>query len=225
MTPPDHSDRASSAIVPAKTMRRGHLLRLGALTGQASSQGWRSEIGDDLDDELWTVGANQLWSPADPAVRSTDATGGDVVVAGQRERAIMHGLSDRLGREAVLAWEGGAELPCVHGVCERPVRVLDGRLGHHVETVVVIGERSVCWGAGSSWARAVDRAIYSPRASGGDDRAELGLIVAELAASGIGVWVVDVGTTTLRAAGVFRCCVHLIGWADAVEASGALLCG
>jgi hypothetical protein len=87
--------------------------------------------------------------------------------------------------------------------------VLDGRLGHDVPTVVVLGDDFVRWGAAATWSTALHRALY------GDDgsiavEGELADMATALRRGGLDVVGVDLGTDVLRRAGVVRCSVQLV---------------
>jgi len=86
--------------------------------------------------------------------------------------------------------------------------VVDGRLGHEVPTVLILGQGTARWGAGSTWANAVHRALY------GDDgriggTAELDSIATVLGCAGLAVVTVDLATPLIAHAGVVRCSVQL----------------
>ncbi len=124
-------------------------------------------------------------------------------------RGIVAGLSDRLGWEAVLEFERGAELAnAPHAAAERLV-VLDGRLGHDVPTVVTLGDGIVRWGAGATWANALERALFGHDAGRPDD-AELEVLSSTLRRDGLAVVTVDLGTPVLERAGIFRTSVQLM---------------
>ena len=87
--------------------------------------------------------------------------------------------------------------------------VLDGRLGHDIPTVVILGHDMTRWAAGATWSSALHRALYG--ADGRDDELEeLGTLVERLAAHDIGVVAVDLATPLIRRAGVVRCSVQLL---------------
>ena len=71
--------------------------------------------------------------------------------------------------------------------------VLDGRLGHDVPTVVILGHDMTRWAAGATWSSALHRALYGDDGRRRRARTELGTLVELLAAHGIGVVAVDLG--------------------------------
>jgi hypothetical protein len=153
-----------------------------------------------------------VWSDADGPGHPEHPRPIGLATAATREAALVKGLSDRLGWEAVLEFERGGDLPEATAVTEPSgitAIVLDGRLGHDVPTVVVLAADTMRWGAGSTWNGAMRRALY------GDDRVmdavdDLGGLCRLLAADGLGVAGVDLGTPRLHAAGVVRCSVQIV---------------
>lgn len=144
--------------------------------------------------------------------------------------AMLAGLSDRLGWEAIAGLAVGADaasvLPPLDGVARaalledpasaavlrgREVRVLDGRRTA-VPTVVVAGDGLLRWGAGSTWVSALQRALYgddamADHAVGGE--AELQAIAERLVTRSIVPVGVDLGTATLERAGIARVSAQL----------------
>jgi hypothetical protein len=127
------------------------------------------------------------------------------------EAATVKGLSDRLGWEAVLEFERGGDLPDANTLVPPTTNaiVLDGRLGHDVPTVVILAADTVRWGSGSTWDRALRRALFGvdADADAAHELKELGDLVLT---AGLDVVTVDLGTPLLRAAGVVRCSVQLL---------------
>ena len=89
------------------------------------------------------------------------------------------------------------------------VLVLDGRLGHSVPTVVLLGADFVRWGAGATWDGAVRRALYGDDGNPSVD-AELVAMTEMLGTRGLGVVAVDLDTPLLRRVGIVRTSVQLI---------------
>ena len=87
--------------------------------------------------------------------------------------------------------------------------MLDGRLGHDVPTVVVLGDDFVRWGAAATWSTAVHRALYGDDGSIAVER-ELADMATVLRRGGLDVVGVDLGTDLLRRAGVVRRSVQLV---------------
>jgi hypothetical protein len=139
-----------------------------------------------------------------------------MATAATQERAIVAGLSDRLGWEAAVELERGTDLPPALGVSQPvadsgsgTVLVLDGRLGHSVPTVVLLGADFVRWGAGATWDGAVRRALYGDDGNPSVDL-ELVAMTEMLGTRGLGVVAVDLDTPLLRRAGIVRTSVQLI---------------
>lgn len=160
----------------------------------------------------WWIPAEAVWLDVDGPGHPEHPRSIGLATATSRERATVAGLSDRLGWEAVKAFERGDDLPPAIAVTEpvpSDVVVLDGRLAHDVPTVVVMGADFVRWAAGSTWDGAVRRALY------GDDgnpnlAAELSQMVDLLAVRSLGIVAVDLDTPLLRRAGIVRCSVQLV---------------
>ena len=131
-------------------------------------------------------------------------------MAATREAALVKGLSDRLGWEAVLELERG-DLPVAEAIGTPPLTnalVLDGRLDHDVPTVIVLAAETVRWGAASTWDGALRRALYGDDAEV-DPATELADL-CKLLGDDLGVASVDLGTAILGDAGVVRCSVQLV---------------
>ena len=113
----------------------------------------------------------------------------------------------------MLEFERGRDLPTVTALGESPLGnaiVLDGRLGHDVPTVIVLGADTMRWGAASTWSGAVRRALYGDVAEVRRRAGELGELCTMLDAAGLSVAAVDLGTELLRSAGIVRCSVQLV---------------
>lgn len=167
--------------------------------------------------QAWWIAASSVWSDADAAGQPDNPLPIGLATAATRERAMVTGLSDRLGWEAVLEFERGRDLAPVDALSDdgagrlgtANVVILDGRLGHDVPTVVVLGREMVRWGAGATWHAALRRALYGEDSTIGAMR-ELPDMCAMLARSGLGVAAVDLDTPLLRRAGIARCAVQLV---------------
>ncbi len=104
-----------------------------------------------------------MWSDADGSEHPEHPRPIGLATAPTREAALVKGVSDRLGWEAVLEFERGADLPKASAVTDSSganAIVLDGRLDHDVPTVVVLAADTMRWGAGSTWNGAMRRALY-----------------------------------------------------------------
>lgn len=203
---------------PVVPMRRRTAVALGGLARRTTTSGRQLVTAHDMDGASWFIPADAVWSDVEPSGRSV-ARRPDIpqpigLATGETpEQAVLAGLSDRLGWEAVHAFEGGAHLPVMDTVIGRDdVVVLDGRLGHEVPTVVVLGERVLRWAAGATWQLAVHRALYHTRGDGAD--VELKRLAVTLEASDLIVASVDLGTALLRRSGVFRRSVQLVAGRD-----------
>jgi hypothetical protein len=213
---------APAADAPALVGRGNHVVALrhrpvvglGSLLDRATVAGERLVTADDLAGRSYWIAADAVWSDADHAARPQHPRPVGLATAPTRERAFGVGISDRLGWEAVLAFERGEDLPQVEAVpaegsdCDRFV-VLDGRLGHDVPTAVVLGDDFVRWGAAATWSTALHRALYGDDGSIAVER-ELADMAMALRRGGLDVVGVDLGTDLLRRAGVVRCSVQLV---------------
>lgn len=191
-------------------MRRGAVVAHGGLAGRCDAPGDRLVTARDLDGTTWWIAADAVWS--DAAVRSGPlhprAIG--LAAAATRPAAMMTGLSDRLGWEAVDEFGRGRELPAVDVITGPDGAVLlDGRLGHDVPTIVVLGRNLVRWGAGATWEAALHRALFANSGRGEIDD-ELVKVAAVLKNDQLTVADVDLGTSLLSRSGVVRCSVQLL---------------
>jgi hypothetical protein len=212
---------------PSMLMRGGHVvalrqrrtIALGSLADRALVTGDRLVTAHDEAGHTWWIPADAVWSDCDTRSEPDHPRPIGVATAATRESALIKGLSDRLGWEAVLELERGHELPAATSRLAAPVinaLVLDGRLGHDVPTVVVLAAETVRWGAGSTWDGAVRRALYGDDAET-DARQECRDVSAILGPCGLGVAAVDLGSEVLSTAGVVRCSVQLVARDGAVR--------
>jgi len=193
-------------------LRHGRVVGLGGLVDHAVVDGSRLVPAEEPDGTSWWIPAAAVWCDGE----STDAaehprriglaTG--TSVAG----AVVQGLSDRLGWEAVCHLEAGHDLPALEPASDLDPEhfvVLDGRLGHDVPTVVVVGAELTCWGAGSTWAQAFHRAIYGVGAADAVS-GELTALITTLAEADLRPVTVDLGSPRLRQHGIVRVSVQLL---------------
>ncbi len=174
--------------------------------------GDRLVTASDVDGHSWWLPAAAVWSDADCPDTPEHPRPIGLATASTREAAFLKGISDRLGWEAVLEFERGGDLPAApafDGTSIGRAIVLDGRLGHAVPTVVVLGADTMRWGAGATWEAAWRRALY------GDDPAtdpsrDLGQVAELLASADLAVAGVDLGTLRLSTAGVARWSAQLV---------------
>jgi hypothetical protein len=196
-------------------LRHRPVVALGALLDRSTVVGERLVAAHDVAGRACWIPADAVWSDAEDAERPQHPRPVGLATALTPERAFAAGLSDRLGWEAVLVFERGGQLPTIDtapddaAVTGDRLVVLDGRLGHDVPTVVVLGDELIRWGAAATWSTAVHRALY------GDDGSlavedELGEVIGLLGESGLDVVGVDLGTAVLRRADVVRQSVQLI---------------
>jgi hypothetical protein len=197
-------------------LRQRPVVALGALRDRSTLGGERLVTAHDVAGRACWIAADAVWSDAQDAERPQRPRPVGLATAPTRTRALGVGLSDRLGWEAVLAFERGEHLPSVEAETIRGrsrdrdrLVVLDGRLGHDVPTVVMLGDDFVRWGAAATWSTAVHRALYGEDGSIAVDR-ELADITAVIRRDGLDVVGVDLGTALLRRAGVIRCSVQLV---------------
>ena len=198
---------------PVVALRRRQAIGLGALADRALVDGDRLVSAHDAHGHSSWIPAEAVWSDADGQRHPENPRPIGLATAADRESALIRGLSDRLGWEAMLEFERGRELPMVTALGDNPLGdaiVLDGRLGHDVPTVIVLGTDTMRWGAASTWSGAVRRALYGDVADG-DAAVELGELCTMLGAAGLRVAAVDLGTDLLRSAGIVRCSVQLVG--------------
>jgi hypothetical protein len=195
-------------------LRQRPVVALGALLDRSTVEGERLVTAHDVGGRAVWIPAEAVWSDAEDAERPQHPRPVGLATAMTAERAFAAGLSDRLGWEAVLLFERGGQLPLIDTApVDSPINgdrlvVLDGRLGHEVPTVVVLGDDLIRWGAAATWSTAVHRALY------GDDGSlavedELAEVVGLLAEGGLDVVSVDLGTALLRRANVARRSVQL----------------
>jgi hypothetical protein len=196
-------------------LRHRPVVALGALLDRSTAVSERLVAAHDVAGRACWIPAEAVWSDTEDAERPQHPRPVGLATALTPERAFAAGLSDRLGWEAVLVFEHGGQLPLIDtapadtAVNGDRLVVLDGRLGHEVPTVVVLGDDLIRWGAAATWSTAVHRALY------GDDGSlpvedELAEVIGLLGESGLDVVGVDLGTAVLRRAGVVRQSVQLI---------------
>jgi hypothetical protein len=215
---------APATDAPALVVRTSHVVALrhrpavalGALSDRTTIEGERLVSAHDAAGRACWIPAEAVWSDADHADHPQHPCPIGLATALTPEQALAAGLSDRLGWEAVLHVERGGYLPVVDTAPVGDARsdddrlvVLDGRLGHDVPTVVVLGDDLVRWGAAATWATAVHRALF------GDDgslaaEAELTEVVDTLREARLDVVGVDLGTALLRRANIVRWSVQLV---------------
>lgn len=197
---------------PVVALRQRPTLALGALAARTIVSGDRLVTAHDEAGQASWIPAEVVWSDADTAGRLENPFAVGLATAPSRPRALVAGLSDRLGWEAVLEFERGRELPLATALADAAgdnLVILDGRLDHDVPTVVVLGPDLVRWGAASTWHGAMRRALY-----GDDGSLDLGHELPELCVmlggSGLGMAAVDLDSPLLRRAGIARCSVQLV---------------
>ena len=101
-----------------------------------------------------------MWSDADESSQPQHPRPTGLATGRTRESALLAGVSDRLGWEAVLEYERGCDLPALEGALVSgadDLVVLDGRLGHDIPTVVIVSHDMARWAAGATWAGALHR--------------------------------------------------------------------
>lgn len=195
-------------------LRRRAAVALGGLVERRPTPGGHLVTARDNGGAAWWIPAAAVWSDTAAGREHLRATG--LATARSWAATTVAGLSDRLGWEAVLHIEAGGDLNPVPAelvdgseVDAAQVVVLDGRLGHTIPTVVVLGPDVTRWGAGATWDRALRRALYGP--PGGDDLAgELRTLAAALVEDGLRPVTVDVGSERLRDHGIIRGSVQLL---------------
>jgi hypothetical protein len=195
-----------------RVLRRRALVPIGGLVTGTLVDGRRLVRARDLDDAPWWVSARGVWSDAEELERPEHPSCVGLATDRSWVRAVLAGLSDRLGWEARRAFEAGETLARLDGV--GPVggaTVYDGRLGHDVPCVLVVSEQAIRWGAGLTIESAYRRALFGDHSLSDEDAArELADLRLLLNDAGLEVAVVDLGTTLLRRAGVARVSVQLM---------------
>jgi hypothetical protein len=193
-------------------LRRRPAVPLGALGTGISITGRRLVGARDLHDAPWWVPASTVWSDAEDHERPERPW--HVGLANDRSwsRAVLTGLSNRLGWEAAMAVERGDRLPTLAGVDPSgAATVHDGRLGHDVPTVHITSPNVSRGGAGTTVEAAYRRALFGDQGTPEPEVArELADVQLLLQDAGLHVAVVDLGTAMLRRAGVFRVSVQLM---------------
>jgi hypothetical protein len=192
--------------------RQRQAIGLGSLRERTALSGERLVVAHDEAGHSWWISADAVWSDADSPGHPEHPRPIGLATAATWNAALVKGLSDRLGWEAVLEFERGGDLP-VLAVSEQAVIanaiVLDGRLDHDVPTVIILAADTMRWGAGSTWDGAIRRALYGddPLADADGELDELSKL---LAADDLAVVAVDLGTPRLLAAGVARSAVQIV---------------
>jgi hypothetical protein len=194
------------------TRRRCSVVGVGGLTERRPFRGDRLVSAEDVAGSPWWIPAAAVWTDGDldPSPRVLNDVG--LACAPARDQAILAGLSDRLGREAVSAHLRGTTLAPYAGPLPDDAAelvVLDGRVGHEVPTVVALLPSGPSGGAGATWEIALDRARFGHRCATETASHELPRLVAVLADSGLGVVTVDLATARLDGH-IARCSVHLV---------------
>lgn len=210
--PPLSSARPTTVVPSAAVvaLRQRRVVQAGSLGDLAVVAGDRLVTARDAFGQAWWIPAEAVWSDADAQGSPERPRPIGLATATGRDAALLAGLSDRLGWEAVVELERGHELAAAPE-CARGASVLDGRLGHDVPTVVVVSPESVRWGAGATWAAAIRRACFGQGSvTSGAAATELRELEELLGRSGVTVAGVDLDTPVLRRAGIARCSVQLM---------------
>jgi hypothetical protein len=196
---------------PVVALHQRDVVALGGLAERTVVAGQRMVSGSDTFGECWWLPAESVWVDADDLDRPDQPRPIGLAMAERRDAAVLAGLSDRLGWEAVLAFERGADLPVASGLSHPPERlvVLDGRLDHDVPTVVMLGDDIVRWGAGRTWEAALQRAMFGHETVDAE-RSELNALSTSLLSSGLVIAAVDLGTPLLERANIVRSSVQLM---------------
>ena len=214
---PDRATRPSgpAIIEPAGTiaaMRRRVCVSPGGLAGRSPSGGTRLVSAADRVGHTWWIPASTVWSDWETSAAPQHPRPVGLATALTGEQALVAALSDRLGWEAMKAFECGADLPTIDDAAETVdtsrIIVLDGRLGHNVPTVLLLGRNLLRWGAGVTWADAVKRALYG-HGHGADHESDAQALEQRLAGAGLSPLVVDVGSALLAHGGLVRWSVQL----------------
>jgi len=194
-------------------LRRRSAVPLGGIGDGDQVQGRRLVGARDLGDAPWWIPAIVAWSDAEDAIRPEHPRPAGLAHDRSWSRAVLTGLSDRLGWEARLAYERGEALATIDGLAPAgPATIYDGGLGHDLPCVLIVSENVVRWGAGITVESAYRRALFGDQGLSEEEIArELADMQLVLADAGLDVAVVDLGTTMLRRAGFARVSVQLMG--------------
>jgi hypothetical protein len=210
---------------PVVALRQRPAIALGCLAERSIVTGDRLVTAHDEVGQAWWIPADAVWSDAERRGYPEHPRPIGLATAASREAALIKGLSDRLGWEAVLEFERGHDLPVASELAESVgpnTVVLDGRLDHDVPTVVVLGSETVRWGAACSWDGAMQRALYGDDASV-DVAEEFAELCALLGKSELAIAAVDLDTPLLNSAGIVRCSVQIVAGNASVRAWDANL--
>ena len=101
------------------TRRRCSVVGVGGLTERRPFRGDRLVPAEDVTGSSWWIPAAAVWTDGElgPSPRVLNDVG--LACAPARDQAILAGLSDRLGREAVSAHLRGTTLPAYAGPLPR----------------------------------------------------------------------------------------------------------
>jgi hypothetical protein len=208
-------DRTAATLLDrgsAVALRRRPTIALGALIERAMLTGDRLVTASDVAGHSWWLPAAAVWSDAERPDGPEHPRPIGLATASSRDAALLKGISDRLGWEAVLEFDRGADLqaaPTFDVTSTGQAIVLDGRLGHPVPAVVVLGADTMRWGAGATWETAWRRALYGDDPTV-DPSGELAKVAELLGAADLAVVGVDLGTPRLSTAGVARWSAQLV---------------
>lgn len=216
---PDRFPTGRSALVDVSgsvaALRRRACVAAGSLHDRAVAVGSRLVSATDTAGDVWLIPAAAVWSDWETAPDPQHPLPIGLATGASPERVLVAGLSDRLGWEAVMHFERGADLPVIKdapGDARRLV-VLDGRIGHDVPTVLLLGDDVLRWGAGLTWADAVRRALFGHghgHGQGAEHAVEAAAITVRLAAGGLVPATVDLGSAQLQRCGIVRSSVQLL---------------
>jgi hypothetical protein len=194
-------------------LRRRSAVPMGGLGDGDLVAGRRLVGARDLDDAPWWIPATVAWSDAEDAIRPEHPRPAGLAHDRSWSRAVLTGLSDRLGAEARVALERGETLATIDGIAPSgSATVYDGGLGHDLPCVLIVSDKVIRGGAGITVESAYRRALFGDQGLSEDEVArELADMQLVLADAGLDVAVVDLGTTMLRRAGFARVSVQLMG--------------
>jgi hypothetical protein len=198
------------ALRRRRVIAPGGLCPRSDLDARVELDGERLVGAADLAGQRWWIPAVAVWSDGDGSERPEHPWHVGLATDRSWSRAVLVGLSDRLGWEAQRARQRGGALAWLDDVAAGRMTVWDGRLGHDVPTVLITSDSGERWGAGASVASAYRRAMFGDQATI-DAARELADMELILGAAGVGVGVVDLATPLMASAGVARVSVQLLG--------------
>ena len=92
-------------------LRRRDVVALGSLASRGVVEGSNLVVAVDAEERSWWIAADAVWCDGDHSLQPQQPRPIGLAMAATHQRALLSGLSDRLGWEAVLELEYGRDLP------------------------------------------------------------------------------------------------------------------